>query len=51
MNKSEDKNLKMLRTKIAFKIKQKAIFITFKELSLKEMSKIFWKVRVRLKEA
>ena len=32
MNKSEDKNLKMLRTKAAFKIKQKAIFITFKEL-------------------
>ena len=42
------KTLNILRTKRAFKMKYKTFFIIFKELSMKETNKIFWKVRVRL---
>ena len=35
--KCKDKNLNIVRTKRAFKMKQKAFFITFKELSLKQI--------------
>ena len=48
MKKSRDRNL---RTKIAFKMKQKAFFITFNGLSIKQITQFFWKVRVRLKFA
>ena len=34
MTKTQDKNLNILRTKRAFKVKQKAFFIIFKELSV-----------------
>ena len=34
MTKSQDKNLKILRTKRAFKVKEKAFFIIFKGLSV-----------------
>ena len=46
MKKSRDRNL---RTKITFKMKQKAFFITFNGLSIKQITQFFWKVRVRLK--
>ena len=39
--KSQDKNVNILRTKRAFKIKQQAFFITFKKLSLKQIKQIF----------
>ena len=39
--KSQDKNLNILRTKWAFKMKQKAFFIIFKELSLKQINNVF----------
>ena len=45
--KSKDKDLNMLGTKRAFKMKQKAFLIIFKGLSLKR-KKLFWKMRVRL---
>ena len=35
--KCKDKNLNIVRTKRAFKMKQKAFFITFKGLSLKQI--------------
>ena len=44
-----DKNLDILRSKRAFKMKGKAFFIIFKGFSLKGIKKkLFWKVRVRL---
>ena len=42
------KTKNILRTKRAFKIKQKAFFITFKGISIKQITQFFWKVRVRL---
>ena len=41
-----DKNI--LRTKGAFKMKEKLFFIIFKGLSMKQKTKVLWKVRVRL---
>ena len=46
--KSLDKNLNISRMERAFKTKQKAFFIIFKGLSIKEIKKCFWKVRIRL---
>ena len=39
--------MNILRTKRDFKMKQKTFFIILKGLSLKQKSKLFWKVRVR----
>ena len=38
---SQDKNLNILRTKKAFKVKERAFFIIFEGLSLKQIYKIF----------
>ena len=38
---SQDKNLNILRTKIAFKMKQKAFFIILKRISLKQIKQIY----------
>ena len=46
--KSQDKNLNILRTQRAFKIKQKVFFKIYKALSLKQIKQLFWKVRVQL---
>ena len=40
--KSHDKNLNILGTKKAFKMKQKAFFIIFKGLSMKQFTQIFF---------
>ena len=40
--KNQDKNVHILRTKRAFKMKYKPFFISFEELSLKEMIKKFF---------
>ena len=40
--KSNDKNLNMLGTKNAFKMKWKAIFFIFKGLSMKQITQIFF---------
>ena len=40
--KIQDKNLNILRTKKAFKVKQKAFFIMFKGLSLKQIKQFFF---------
>ena len=42
MTKSQDKRFSILRTKQAFKMKQKAFFIIYKELSLKRIKQIFF---------
>ena len=42
MPKSQDKILNILRTKRAFTMKQKAFFIIFEGLSLKQIKKIFF---------
>ena len=41
-------NVNILTMKRAFKMKQKAFFIVFKGLSIKQITQFFWKVRVRL---
>ena len=46
---SQDRDLNILQTKRAFKMKQKVFFfITSKGLSLKQIKQFFWKVKVRL---
>ena len=40
--KGRDKNLNILRTKRVFKAKQKAFFITFKGLSIKQITQRFF---------
>ena len=44
MTRTRDKSINILSTKRVFKMKQKAFFIMFEGLSLKQY--IFWKVRV-----
>ena len=41
MPKKQDKKLNILRTKRAFKMKQKAFFVIFEGLSLKQITKYF----------
>ena len=41
MTKNQDKSLNILRTKKAFQINQKAFFIIFKGLSLKQIKHFF----------
>ena len=43
MTKSHDKNLDILRTKAAFKMKSKTFFIIFKGLSMKQITQTFLK--------
>ena len=43
MIKNQDKNLNILRMKRAFMIKQKAFFVIFKGLLLKQIKQIFYK--------